>query len=181
MMQTCKLTNSNFDIEFHISQPTNPPLCVGGYRVAFDQFPSGGTTFTGRISGNTHAEYYLSKIQQTNLVLIVMDNWGQASASMSCGVLSTRCPNVILPRSDVFTTTSVCDPPASYYKKSVASLVDGGVVTTPIVGLGLIVGDMCIPDDNSISSALLVSVLGGVVAGVGGFNLIPETPPPLII
>jgi len=112
----------------HAIQDSVSGMEIVSYRVQKGNFPPHEVALSGKVSGKTSAEYHLTAMAQTNMVLIILDDYYQASQNFQCGVLSSRCPNVVLPRFDPYQVSAnqVCDPPLEYYQHSYSSLYLGG-------------------------------------------------------
>jgi hypothetical protein len=107
-------------------------------KVIANKFPGGGESINGNVDGATRADYHISRVSQTNLVLIIMDSWQQTSKNFQCGVLAPRCPDVTVPTADTIASSRVCVPPESFYYKNFSVLEKGGVATTQLSSLSLL-------------------------------------------
>jgi len=136
------------------------------YQVNVKRLPKDGVSVSGYVNGKTQAEYYIVKLQQTNLVLIMMDSWIKTSKSFECGALSSTCPDVVLPRSDPYAGDDICRPDLSFYYKNASVLLQGGVATTDLTNLAIIQRtDMCAVEVPTSVGDFLPAIIGVVIAG----------------
>jgi len=140
-----------------------------GYRVDRSRLPDDGIPMSGTIDGKTQAEYDVVKVLQTNMVLIMMDSWLKSSTSFDCGLLTSTCPDVVLPRTDSYESLDVCDPGIDFYRKNASVLLSGGLATESVATIALVQRtDMCaVPEDDTLAVLIPILVGVGIAAAVG--------------